>query len=109
MANSQKRLYLAGIILLVTGLATSVMVYFSAARPSGIDDNLETAESKMYLHDLELYGGKANLLAAEFLRWFAGLWQGETLAYTIACISVVLSLVVFFIARNSFEPESTDR
>jgi hypothetical protein len=90
MMNSQKRLYLAGIIILLTGLIISAIVYLSAAHASGIDDSLESAGSKMYLHDLELYGGKANLLAAEFMSWFAGLWHGEALAYTIACISVAL-------------------
>jgi hypothetical protein len=97
--NPQKRLYLTGAIILMTGLVTSVIIYLSAATDSGF--SLEPENSKKYLHDLEQYGGKANLLADEFTRWFAGLWQGETLAYTIGCISVIISLVVFYIAYHS--------
>lgn len=54
----------------------------------------------MYKHDLELYGGKLNVLADQFMRWFAGLWHGRSLAFTVACITVVISLVFFFVAHN---------
>ena len=99
ISNPQKRLYLTGAIILLTGLVTSVIIYLSATADNGY--SLEPENSKQYLHDLEQYGGKANLLADEFTRWFAGLWQGETLAYTIWCLSVFISLVVFFIAYYS--------
>lgn len=64
----------------------------------------------MYLHDLELYGGKANLLADELMRWFAGLWHGESLAYTIGCITIFLSFGLAFVAYYfPFGLESNDR
>jgi len=37
-------------------------------------------DSKMYQRDLELYGGKAAVLADEFWRWFVTLWHGTRLA-----------------------------
>jgi hypothetical protein len=97
--NPQQRLYLTGAVILLTGLVTSVSIYLSAASDNGF--RLEPENSKQHLRELELYGGKANLLADEFLRWFAGLCQGEALAFTIGGISVLISSVVFFIAYNS--------
>jgi hypothetical protein len=57
-------------------------------------------DSKKYLRDMELYGGKANVLTDEFRRWFIGLWHGESLAFTVACITIVISLGVFFVAHH---------
>jgi hypothetical protein len=54
----------------------------------------------MCSQDLELYGGKANLLANELTRWFAGLWHGESLAYTIGCITIFLSFGLFYVAYH---------
>jgi hypothetical protein len=56
-------------------------------------------DSKKYLRDLELYGGKANVLGDEFMRWFVGLWHGKSLAFTIACISIFISSGVFYAAN----------
>jgi hypothetical protein len=35
------------------------------------------------------------------MRWFSGLWQGRSLAYTIVCIAALVSFVVFVVARNT--------
>ena len=56
---------------------------------------------KKYIHDLQLYGGNAAVLADEFMHWFYGLWRGESLAYTVGFITVALSLVLFLIARST--------
>jgi hypothetical protein len=56
--------------------------------------------SKMYEHNLELFGGKAAVLANEFRYWFVGLWHGKSLAVTVACITIVVSLGVFFVANH---------
>ena len=57
-------------------------------------------ESKKYLRDMELYGGKANVIADELRRWVVGLWQGKSLAYTVACIAIVTSFGVFYVASH---------
>ena len=61
----------------------------------------EGGYTKKYVHDLQLYGGNAAVLADEFMRWFNGLWRGESLAYTVGFITVALSLVLFIIARST--------
>jgi hypothetical protein len=56
--------------------------------------------TKIYKHDLEVYGGKAAVLADDFRRWFVGLWHGKSLAFTITCITIFVSFAGFFTARH---------
>ena len=46
-------------------------------------------KSKMFVHDMVLYGGKANLLGSEFADWLGSLWHGKRLAATIAVITLL--------------------
>jgi hypothetical protein len=57
-------------------------------------------DSKKYLRDLELYGGKANVIMDELRRWFIGLWHGKSLAFTVACITIFVSFGVFYAANH---------
>ena len=98
-ANLQTRLYLISAIILLVGLGSAILIYLTAENDSyGI---LGYEDSKTYIHDLELYGGKANVLASEFMRWFGGLWHGKSLAFTVACITIFISFGFFFVARTS--------
>jgi len=109
--NLQTRLCLISAIILLVGLSGSIWIYLTAENDSkrvlgyeiaGGNAYLITPDnSKKYVHDLELYGGKANVLANEFMSWFAGLWHGKSLAFTIACITIFISLGIFFVARSS--------
>lgn len=83
--------------ILAVGFAAAAVAWGAAvARPANpLADQLE---SKKYLHDLEMYGGKANVLAAQFRDWFAGLWSGTNLAWTIAVLTIVTVLVYRFFA-----------
>jgi hypothetical protein len=111
-ADIKTRLYLIAAIVLLAGLGSSALIYLTAG--GGPADELADGDiymvrpedSKMYRHDLEVYGGKANVLMDEFMRWFAGLWHGKQLALTITCITVVMSLAVFYIARH-WSPDSS--
>ncbi len=96
---SPPRLRRLTIALLAAGFAASVAVFFAAGPKPENPLGYDPLESKKYLHDLEVYGGTANVLAAEFQEWFAGLWQGRNLAYTIAVLTALLVLVLrFFLA-----------
>jgi hypothetical protein len=93
--------------ILAVGFVAAVGVYVAAsARPE--DPLNEQLTSKKYLHDLEVYGGKANVLAAEFRDWFAGLWYGKNLAFTIAVLTVVAALVYRFFATPLPPPEELE-
>ncbi|HWR59113.1 MAG TPA: hypothetical protein VN328_09520 [Thermodesulfovibrionales bacterium] len=109
--NLKKRLYLIAVIILLVGMGGSVLIYMRAEDYSsnvlgyemagGYAYPIRPEDSKIYRHDLELYGGKAGVLADDFRRWFKGLWHGKSFAYTVACISAIISLGVFFIARTT--------
>lgn len=62
--------------------------------------------SKQYRHDLEVIGGKGNVLADEFCRWFEGLWHGRSLALIVACISILIACGLSFVAYHlPFDPK----
>ncbi len=102
--------FIAAIVLGV-GLASSALIYHSAAGNSdsifGYEDEGGTAypvnpdDSKQYLRGLELYGGTANVLADDLRRWFEGLWHGESLAFTVAFLTIIISAGFFYAARHS--------
>lgn len=83
--------------ILALGFAAAAAAYvLGVASPA--NPLAEQLESKKYLHDLEVYGGKANVLAAQFRDWFAGLWSGTNLAWTIAALTILTALVYRFFA-----------
>ena len=98
ITNLQKHLYLITAIILLTGMCGAILIYLTAENDS--DSVLGYENSKRYIHDLELYGGKANVLANEFERWFVGLWHGKSLAFTVACITIFVSFGCFFAAKH---------
>ena len=87
------RLYLASLIILLVGMGSAVAIYINAGEDTGDVLAYVMADgqaypigpeySKQYRHDLEIYGGKAAVLADEFERWFDGLWRGKSLAFTV--------------------------
>jgi len=108
----RSHLNLISAIILVAGLSSAVFTYRSAVNAQGEVLGYEVGsdgkiypvlpeDSKAYQRSLEIYGGKANVLADEFRRWFAGLWQGKRLSYIIAFITVLTSAILFSIARHS--------
>jgi hypothetical protein len=97
-------------IILLVGLGSAIAIYLTAENESNSVLGYEAADgdvyqlapenSRMYARNLELFGGKAALLTNEFRLWFVGLWHGKSLAVTLACITIVVSLGVFFVANH---------
>lgn len=96
----QKRLYLIAVITLILGLGSSAYIYMSADSGAGNAMIDEFQQSKAYRHEIEVFGGKMNLLATDFIHWFDGLWQGKPLAYTVAVITLFVFWVISFVARH---------
>ena len=88
------------ILMLLVGLGSALAIYLTAGSPDEIGMVEEYEESKRFAHDLELYGGKANLIANKFSRWFEGLWHGQSLAYTVAVLTVVIAVGYFLVASR---------
>ncbi len=107
---ARRYLNFIGAIILLIGSGSAILIYQTARGDSsgvlGYEDSggsvypVMPEDSKQYLRGLELYGGTANVLADEFRRWFAGLWHGKSLAFTVACITILISSGVFYAASR---------
>jgi hypothetical protein len=82
-------------VICIIGLCSAMFIYVTASPPPLHPLGYDPFASKKYVRELELYGGKINLLAVEFRQWFAGLWRGQTLAYPIAFLTLVLSSLLW--------------
>jgi hypothetical protein len=110
IADLHTCLNLISAIVLLVGLSGAILIYRTAESSSsailGYEEQGGSAypimpeDSKKYLRDLELYGGKANVLMDELRRGFVGLWHGKSLAFTIACITIFVSFGVFYAASH---------
>jgi hypothetical protein len=93
MPHRRFRLILAAIV--VAGLGGALLVFVLAELPSG-NPLGEPGDSKMYVHDMLLYGGKTNMVLGEFAQWFASLWHGRRLALSIAVLTLVLAAAFYY-------------
>jgi len=95
-----KRIHQLTAGLLATGFGAALIIYLSAAPKGANPLGYEPEDTKKYLRDLELYGGKVNILATEFMRWWDGLWQGRNLAFTVGWLTAIAALAFWFIATR---------
>ena len=110
MKNRRTFLNLIGSIILLVGLGSAILIYRTAQNDSinvlGYQQGNESGypvnpdDSKKYLRDMALYGGKANVLMDELRRWFVGLWHGESLAFMVGGITVFISIGFFYAANH---------
>ncbi|MGA2193443.1 MAG: hypothetical protein ABSG42_08740 [Nitrospirota bacterium] len=103
------RLNIVSAAITVVGLGISFIIYLTAGNADEDGMMTEFEGSKRYIHDLELFGGRSNVIAVQFTHWFEGLWHGRSLALTIACITIFISFVFFFLAHHLSEYESDDQ
>ena len=99
-AALRRRLRVYGAAILGAGLISAAIAY-RLAKPD--DERLLEAQlnnTKRYEYQMEVMGGKANILAAEMKDWFGGLWRGRGLARTLAFLSVGGSLACFYVAHR---------
>lgn len=102
-----KRCYIFTAAILLVGFGTAVAIYLTAGE-APVDPFAEFENSKKFAYELERMGGKAALAANDLNKWFAGLWQGETLAYTVAVITIIIAAGYYFIV-TSLEEEARSK
>jgi hypothetical protein len=107
ITDSLKRCYIVTSAILLVGLGGAVAIYLTAGE-APVDSFAEFENSKKFAYELERMGGKAAIAANEFNKWFAGLWHGETLAYTVAVITIIIAAGYYFIA-TSLEEEARSK
>src|SRR5262252_9418119 len=106
----KKRLYAACALVLVAGLGCAALIYSRADEGpdisgayqivvvNGVPTPIAPNESKAYMRDLQRYGGKMAVIFDDIGRWWDGLWHGKSLALTVAFLSVLASLALYFVA-----------
>jgi hypothetical protein len=90
----------AGLIassILAVGLAAALVIYVTAV-PAADPLEIGLTESKQYQRQVELYGGKANLLALEAMDLLRSLLHGRRLAATVACASAIVAAGYWLLA-----------
>ena len=121
LANPRTRCYAISIFVLIVGLSSALLINLTADDSpdtsgayqvvivDGVVYPVSPGDSKMYVREVERFGGKAAVLFDEINRWFFSLWRGKTLASTVAWITLALSLGLFLFARYLlFEPDSDE-
>ncbi len=110
-------LNLLGALILLAGLGSAALIYHHAAHPSGAPGYeapdgtiypIMPGDSKLYRHNLEVYGGKFSVIMDDFRRWFIGLWQGKSLAIIIAAAAILISWALFAAARLAAPPGKSE-
>lgn len=112
--NRHTCLNVIGAMILLVGLGSAFLIYQREENDSdsvlGYEEGrgsvypIRPEDSKKYLRDMELYGGKANVLVDEFRRWVIGLWQGKSLAFTVAGIALLISAGFFTMGYCYYPP-----
>ena len=108
--TTRRRLHWIGATILLAGWLGAAAIYATASDDEsdvfgyefvdGVAYPIPAYESKKYRHDLERFGGKAAIMADDLNRWFAGLWVGKHLAYTLATLASGAALACFVTARR---------
>ena len=107
-------LNLISAIILMAGLGSAALIHQRAGNdPYGalgyevVDGTrypIMPEDSKLYRHNLEVYGGKFNVIMDDFRRWFVGIWHGRSLALIIACTTIVISFGFLYKANYLTQP-----
>jgi len=96
--SPERRLRVGTRAILIVGFVSAVVIFIAAQPPPENPLGYDPLETKKYLHDLEVYGGKANVVAAELREWFASLWHGRRLAFTVAVMTLIATGIFRFFA-----------
>jgi hypothetical protein len=94
--------------VLVAGLGAAAVIWVTAPLPAPNPLGYEPSDTKRYLRDLELYGGKVNVLATEGQQWFTALWTGRGLAKTVAVATLVGAGGLWWAGHRALAHEEVD-
>ena len=112
--NQRTFLNLISAIILLVGLGSAALIFQRAGdipygawgyeSADGTIHPIMPQDSKMYRHNLEVYGGKLNVMMDDFRRWFERLWHGRSLAIIIGCTTIIISFGFFYTANYLTQP-----
>ncbi len=99
VGRSRRRHFITAGIL-CAGWAIALFVYLTSAPATEDFDIYDMEHSKRYLRQVEMIGGKAGLLANDVHDWLAGLFHGQSLAYTIAVVTAFVALAAHLMQKG---------
>jgi hypothetical protein len=98
-----------GMLILIVGWLGAALVYFFASETplaadgyqiiDGVSYPIDVNNTKIYNDQMERINGKSGVVASELGDWFSSLWHGKKLACTLVGLSVVVSLLCFWLAH----------
>lgn len=97
MTPQQKRRFITTAAITLIGASCSVIAYLTA-RETARTAFEDFEQSKKFANEVERMGGKMSLIANDLGSWFAGLWQGQNVSYTIAVGTVIIALTYYLVA-----------
>lgn len=92
--------------MLALGLAAAGILYSRASNPAGGgsdyrvvgDQVFEVDDSPGQLAQTRRMGGQSLVMIGQFDRWFASLWHGRRLAYTVAALAALTALLCLYVS-----------
>jgi len=84
------------VVILGVGLGLAASLWVLTPPPAPNPLGFEPEDSKKYLRQMEMIGGKANVVASQLQTWFDGQWHGRGLPRTVALLTVVLAGTFWF-------------
>jgi len=93
--------------IFILGIGVAIVLYVTASPPPDYPLGYDPFDSKKYLRELEVYGGKINILAVQFRQWLASLWRGKPLAYIIACLTLIVAALFWFLGSYAASDRDT--
>ncbi len=94
--------------ILVAGFGSALLIYVTATIAPANPLGYEPEDSRRYLREMEVYGGSANVLAAEIRKWIESLFHGKRLALTVVFLTLLV-LLFFLVASTPLPPEAPRR
>lgn len=95
--------------ILAVGFLGSIAIYWKATTPTANPLGYDPEDTKQYLRQMQMYGGNANVLASELREWFASLWHGERLAFTVAFLTLMTAAAYWLFTRPPLEDEGDEQ
>jgi len=98
-------LNMVGLIVLFIGIGSAGLFYRSGQKPPALenttgewkDDSLALTESKTATRNIELFGGKLEVL---MVQWQERLQRPTSIAIITGAVSVLIALSCFLVARH---------
>lgn len=97
---TEARVRRVSVLISAIGIAAAVLIYCLNGPQSRDSADPAPDDSKIYVRDVEKYGGQGELLLRDFNDEFAGLWHGRRLALTVLVLTGAALWIYRFVALS---------